>query len=161
MPIEEFLNRLMPFSLKTLAIVSSGATYMPLVKTIHLAFWFYPGWETNTEGKQRVGLLYRSVGDTEAIFYPGLGLYLQSVAAKLPRRKDLYEDRYIQDLGPYDHLHRLFRVCVIHFFRLIKTCPVPENVRTLMRSLVCMEHGDWDGTIKSICDLGGKPAQGK
>ncbi|KAJ7259441.1 hypothetical protein C8J57DRAFT_951375, partial [Mycena rebaudengoi] len=106
------------------------------------------------------GLLVLSwVGDQHRGQAKGLGLYLQSVAAKLPRRKDLYEDRYIQDLGPYDHLHRLFRVCVIHFFRLIKTCPVPENVRTLMRSLVCMEHGDWDGTIKSICDLGGKPAQ--
>lgn len=86
---------------------------------------------------------------------------MQKLASKMARKHDLYQrERFIQDLSPYEHLHRIFRVCVVHFFRLIKLCAVNDEVRWLMRSLVCMEHADWDGTIKKICDLGGKPALG-
>jgi hypothetical protein len=92
---------------------------------------------------------------------PGLGLHLQKIASKMPPKRDLYQtDRYIQDLSPYEHLHRNFRVCVVHYFRLVKLCSTTEHVRWLMRSLVCMEHADWEGTLQTIRDLGGKAAQG-
>ncbi|KAJ7792606.1 hypothetical protein B0H14DRAFT_2930185 [Mycena olivaceomarginata] len=90
----------------------------------------------------------------------GLGLHLQKIASKMPPKRDLYQtDRYIQDLSPYEHLHRNFRVCVVHYFRLVKLCSTTEHVRWLMRSLVCMEHADWEGTLQTIRDLGGKAAQ--
>ncbi|KAK7015317.1 hypothetical protein R3P38DRAFT_2637341 [Favolaschia claudopus] len=90
----------------------------------------------------------------------GLGLHLQKLASTLPSKPDLYEPhRTIQELSPYDHLHRIFRVCTVHYFRLVKLCATTEQVRWLMRSLVCMEHHDWDGTLQSIGELGGKAAQ--
>ncbi|KAJ7795087.1 hypothetical protein B0H14DRAFT_2921121, partial [Mycena olivaceomarginata] len=90
----------------------------------------------------------------------GLGLHLQKIASKMPPKRDLYQtDRYIQDLSPYEHLHRNFRVCVVHYFRLVKLCSTTEHVRWLMRILVCMEHADWEGTLQTIRDLGGKAAQ--
>ncbi|KAK7034263.1 hypothetical protein R3P38DRAFT_2413049, partial [Favolaschia claudopus] len=46
-----------------------------------------------------------------------------------------------------------------HTFRLVKLCATNEQVRWLMRSLVSMEHQDWDGTLDSIRELGGKAAQ--
>ncbi|KAJ7106164.1 hypothetical protein C8R44DRAFT_745253 [Mycena epipterygia] len=33
---------------------------------------------------------------------------------------------------------------------------ITEKVKELMRILICVEHKDWDGTIQSIRDLGGK-----
>ncbi|KAJ6485271.1 hypothetical protein DFH09DRAFT_949026 [Mycena vulgaris] len=90
----------------------------------------------------------------------GLGLHLQNIASKMPAKHDLYQQhRLIQDLTPYEHLHRNFRVCTVHYIRLVKLCAVPESVRWLMRSLVCMEHPDWQGTLEKIYELGGKPAQ--
>ncbi|KAJ7222651.1 hypothetical protein C8J57DRAFT_1094515 [Mycena rebaudengoi] len=87
----------------------------------------------------------------------GLGLYLQSVAAELPPKWDLYDTwRTIQELSAYEHLERCFRVCCLHIFRRIRNAAVPNPVRWLMRSLVCLEHPDWDATLQAICDQGGK-----
>ncbi|KAJ7020865.1 hypothetical protein C8F04DRAFT_1403338 [Mycena alexandri] len=87
----------------------------------------------------------------------GLGLHLQKVASQLPLKQDLHEPaRNIQDLTPYEHLRRLFRICVVHDFRNIKKCAVSDEVRWLMRSLVCIEHDDWDGTLAAIREKGGK-----
>lgn len=92
----------------------------------------------------------------------GLGLHLQKLASKMAPKRDLYQpDRFIQDLSPYEHLHRNFRVCVVHYFRLVKLCATTDHVRWLMRSLVCMEHCDWDGTLEKIRELGGKAAKGE
>ncbi|KAJ6479653.1 hypothetical protein C8R45DRAFT_786072, partial [Mycena sanguinolenta] len=100
------------------------------------------------------------VGDQHRGQAKGLGLHLQKVAAQMPPKADLYQSgRNIQDLTPYEHLHCIFRVCVVHYFRLVKLCATTENVRWLMRSLVCMEHPDWDGTLESIRQMGGKAAQ--
>ncbi|KAJ7814019.1 hypothetical protein B0H14DRAFT_2604463 [Mycena olivaceomarginata] len=78
----------------------------------------------------------------------------------MPLKRDLYQpDRYIQDLTPYEHLHRNFRVCVVHYFRLVKLCATSDHVRWLMRSLVCMEHPEWDATLEMIRANGGKAAQ--
>ncbi|KAJ6467409.1 hypothetical protein C8R45DRAFT_938748 [Mycena sanguinolenta] len=79
----------------------------------------------------------------------GLGLHLQKLASCMPPKRDMYEtERLLQDLSPYEHLHRNFRLCA-----------TTEQVRWLMRSLVCMEHPDWDGTIQMISVHGGKAAQ--
>ncbi|KAJ7121386.1 hypothetical protein C8R44DRAFT_705332 [Mycena epipterygia] len=88
----------------------------------------------------------------------GLGLHLVSLAALLPDdRMDLHEpERSLQSLSPYDHLRRLFRLCIVHNYRNIKTSPVPEPVRNLMRSLSCIQHSDWDKTIDKITADGGK-----
>ncbi|KAJ7201931.1 hypothetical protein C8J57DRAFT_1102564 [Mycena rebaudengoi] len=87
----------------------------------------------------------------------GLGLHLQSIAAQMPLKADLHEPRRtIQSLSPYEHLHRLFRLCSNHFYRNIKTCAVSEEVRHLMRSLLCIEHPNWDATLAKIREKGGK-----
>ncbi|KAJ7122366.1 hypothetical protein C8R44DRAFT_622071 [Mycena epipterygia] len=87
----------------------------------------------------------------------GLGLHLQKLASKMATKADLHQpERNIQDLDPYEHLQRLFRICVVHNFRNIHKCSVPEDVRWLMRSLVCVEHDDWEGVLSKIRDKGGK-----
>ncbi|KAK7031741.1 hypothetical protein R3P38DRAFT_2521802 [Favolaschia claudopus] len=87
----------------------------------------------------------------------GLGLHLQKLASNMASKPDLHEPhRTIQDLDPYDHLRRVFRICTVHNSRNINKCPVPEEVRWLMRSLVCIEHEDWEGTILKIREKGGK-----
>ncbi|KAF7328552.1 hypothetical protein MVEN_02542900 [Mycena venus] len=101
------------------------------------------------------------VGDQHRGQAKGLGLHLQKVASQMTRKADLYEPgRDIQDLSPYEHLHRtvLFR-SILHYFHLVKLCLTTEHVRWLMRSLVCMEHPDWDATLETIQELGGKAAQ--
>ncbi|KAJ6495977.1 hypothetical protein C8R45DRAFT_1052650 [Mycena sanguinolenta] len=87
----------------------------------------------------------------------GLGLHLQNMASKLPQKVDIHEpERNIQDLDPYEHLHRTFRVCIVHNFCNIKKCAVSDEVRWLMCSLVCIEHDDWEGTLLEICEKGRK-----
>ncbi|KAJ7276956.1 hypothetical protein C8J57DRAFT_1584425 [Mycena rebaudengoi] len=99
-------------------------------------------------------------GDQHGGQAKGLGLHLQNVAQRLPDVFDLYQQtRLLKDLSPYDHLNRVFRLCVTHAFRNIRKCKVPDGVKALMRSLICIEHVDWDGTIHKIKNLGGKPAE--
>ncbi|KAJ6528652.1 hypothetical protein DFH09DRAFT_1413445 [Mycena vulgaris] len=87
----------------------------------------------------------------------GLGLHLQKLASNMPVKADLHQAEHtIQELDPYDHLRRILRICVVHDFRNINKCPVAEDVRWLMRSLVCIEHDDWEGTLLKIRDKGGK-----
>ncbi|OSX56007.1 hypothetical protein POSPLADRAFT_1161553, partial [Postia placenta MAD-698-R-SB12] len=89
----------------------------------------------------------------------GFGLYLWHRAQALPPTPDLHEpDRPISSLSPYEHLHRIFRLCTVHVFRNIKTSPVADDVKALMRSLVCLEHEDWEGTIEAIREQGGRVA---
>ncbi|KAJ7211557.1 hypothetical protein C8J57DRAFT_1097634, partial [Mycena rebaudengoi] len=103
------------------------------------------------------GLVLSLMGDQHRGQALGLGLYLQSVAAELPPKWDLYDTwRTIQDLSAYEHLERCFRVCCLHVYRRIRNAAVPNPVRWLMRSLVCLEHADWDATLQAICDQGGK-----
>lgn len=95
------------------------------------------------------------------IYWLGLGRHLKSRALKLPVKPDLHEPhRSIQDLDEYDHLRRILRLCTNHFFRNIKRCAVPDIVRRDMRSLVCMEHKDWAGTLARISAEGGKAGRG-
>lgn len=91
----------------------------------------------------------------------GLGLHLQALATKQPNKLDLHEPlRLLITLTVYEHLHRLLRLCTVHGKRNIRKCAVPEEVKNLMRSLMCLTHHDWDGTVKAIQERGGKAGAG-
>ncbi|KAK7047447.1 hypothetical protein VNI00_006678 [Paramarasmius palmivorus] len=110
---------------------------------------------SNNEVDQE-GLLLMWTGDQDGGQAKGLGMHLQSIAQTLPGY-DLYEpQRKLSDLGPYEHLHRLFRVCNVHFARNIRKCPVSRRVRNAMSSLACIEHSDWEGTLQLIRTEGGR-----
>ncbi|KAJ7676899.1 hypothetical protein DFH06DRAFT_976937 [Mycena polygramma] len=86
----------------------------------------------------------------------GLGLYLKSLAQQLAGTYDLHETwRLLTSLDEYDHLFRVIRLCVSHISRNIKKAAVSDIVRNLMRSLMCIEHPDWDNTIHRIQVEGG------
>lgn len=88
-------------------------------------------------------------------------MHLVRRAQENQTQRDLHEShRLIKDLGIYDHLRRLLRLCVTHFYRNIQKTQVPDSVRSQMRSLVCIEHSDWDGTLVRIEAEGGKAAKG-
>ncbi len=75
---------------------------------------------------------------------------------------DLHEpDRLLSSLSEYDHLRRVFRLCAVHVFRKIQKSKAADNVKTMMRSLVCITHDNWAGTIEDIRKQGGKPAIGE
>lgn len=90
----------------------------------------------------------------------GLGLYLVTIAQKMVEKFDLHEHhRRVQELDPYEHLQRLLRLCTSHAHRNIQKCSVSEIVRNKMRSLICVEHPNWDQTIAEIQKEGGKAGQ--
>ncbi|KIJ10874.1 hypothetical protein PAXINDRAFT_43681, partial [Paxillus involutus ATCC 200175] len=81
----------------------------------------------------------------------GLGLHLRQLAQQMPNRFDLHEPhRPLSTLTEYDHLRRVYRLCAVHIFRNIKTSPVNDSVKNMMRSLVCIEHSDFQGTVQEI-----------
>lgn len=93
----------------------------------------------------------------------GLGLYLQELCRshELSSKHDLHEpSRLLHSLSPYEHLHRFYRLCRVHVYRNIKVSTVSDQVKKLMRSLVCTEHNDWEGTLALIEELGGKVGKG-
>lgn len=93
----------------------------------------------------------------------GLGLHLQELSQQLAlqHKFDLHEvERLLCSLTPYEHLLRIFRLCVVHAKRNIRGCLVTEEVRNLMRSLICMVHDDWAGTLLAINEQGGKAGKG-
>ncbi|KAL0063405.1 hypothetical protein AAF712_009714 [Marasmius tenuissimus] len=85
----------------------------------------------------------------------GLGLHLQSICQSLDGR-DLYENKRLKDLSPYDHLHRIFRLCLVHFCWNIQECKVPPPACEAMRGLACMEHESWDEALETIRNDGGR-----
>ncbi|KAJ7596417.1 hypothetical protein C8J56DRAFT_1040671 [Mycena floridula] len=81
----------------------------------------------------------------------GLGLYLQDLAQDMPFVRDLHEpERLVASLSPYEHLHRIFRLCVVHIHRYIRSCKVPDSVRDVMRSLICITHPNWNAALAKI-----------
>jgi hypothetical protein len=98
----------------------------------------------------------------QLILSPGLGLHLKCLAAKLPPRYDLHEPhRTIDSLSEYDHLLLIFRLCHVHVARNIKAAAVPEPVKNKMRSLICIEHHDFQGCLRDIECEGGKAGTGR
>ncbi|KAJ7626334.1 hypothetical protein DFH06DRAFT_1142060 [Mycena polygramma] len=117
---------------KTPVGISVGGICTPQMWTISTG-WFWSGLQTSTAVK------------------------LKALAAAMPVRADLHEPhRTIQSLSPYDHLQRIFRLCETHFYRNITSCAVPPSIKSLMRSLLCLEHPNWDGTLAAIEEKGGK-----
>ncbi|KAJ7913928.1 hypothetical protein B0H13DRAFT_1612047 [Mycena leptocephala] len=108
----------------------------------------------------RVGLILHWGADQHRGQAKGLGLHLADRAAELPlNTMDMHEpNRPLHALTPYDHLGRVYRVCRVHNYRNIQQCAVPAHVRRLMRSLACIRHPDWQGTINQILRDGGKAA---
>ncbi|KAF8589045.1 hypothetical protein K439DRAFT_1613111 [Ramaria rubella] len=87
----------------------------------------------------------------------GLGLYLADRTIEIGHKKDLHEPtRLLQDLTLYEHLHRIFRLCHVPFKRKIKGYSIPDDIKNLMHSLVCITHTDFEGTLDAICKEGGK-----
>ncbi|KAJ7667366.1 hypothetical protein B0H17DRAFT_1184191 [Mycena rosella] len=118
------------------------------------------GWERDAKTYDYDGKLLQWAADQHGGQAKGLGLHLQQIAQQFPQKWDLHEaNRLLALLSPYEHLHRSFRLCVTHIYRNIRKCKVEEAIRHLMRSLVCMEHPDWDATILKIRNEGGKAAQ--
>ncbi|KAJ7199711.1 hypothetical protein B0H12DRAFT_1081347 [Mycena haematopus] len=76
--------------------------------------------------------------------------------SELVGKYDLHEPhRLLANHDEYDHLSHVVRLCTSHIYRNIKKANVSETVRNLMRSLVCIEHPDWDSTIQRIRVEGG------
>lgn len=126
-----------------------------------------------TEGMMLLWTLDQHRGQAKGLYYiitillendqeAGLGLHLQGLAQSLQEKFDLHQPtRTLVSLGPYDHLQRLVRVCYTHAKRNIQKCNVDDDVRNLMRSLLCVKHDDWDGTLDLIRQRGGKAGNGK
>ncbi|KAJ7877230.1 hypothetical protein B0H14DRAFT_3130239 [Mycena olivaceomarginata] len=123
-----------------------------------LSYTYLPTWTADQHrGQVKGGEVQFVDRNTSSIQLLGLGLHLQKIVSNVPLKPDLHQpERKIQDLNPYEHLARVFRACIIHDFRNIKKCAVSEEVRWLMRSLVCIENDDWDGTLTSIREKRGK-----
>jgi hypothetical protein len=96
--------------------------------------------------------------------YQGLGLHLQRRAQEpaISMLRDLHEThRSLGSLTEYEHLHRIARLCHVHVHRKIKTAQVPDSVKGVMRSLMCVTHDDWRGALERICTEGGKVGTGE
>ncbi|KAJ8090954.1 hypothetical protein PM082_024878 [Marasmius tenuissimus] len=91
----------------------------------------------------------------------GLGLRLQEISESFPERRDMHEPgKLLKELRPYDHLARFLSLCTVHFGRNIQATNTSDEIKSLMRSLVCVEHPNWDDT-HAIRTLGGKAAVGE
>ena len=146
-----------------LVTVCNGVTCMPSQCKNLLAFCTGP--QTNMEVRQKVWTSFCFLKPSESwlsVTFIGLGLHLKELAQKLPPHHDLHEPgRLLSDLSEYEHLHRVFRLCHVHVFHNIKDINVAENVKHKMRSLVCVEHEDFDGALRDIEREGGKVGSGE
>ncbi|KAK0449904.1 hypothetical protein EV421DRAFT_1704284 [Armillaria borealis] len=83
----------------------------------------------------------------------GLGLHLQQIARTEinHNRMDLSElNRRLWDLSPYEHLHRIYRLCTAHLCRNIQSSSAPDFTKQQMRTLICITHPAWDLTVDEI-----------
>lgn len=73
-----------------------------------------------------------------------------------------YEPRRLCDLNPYDHLCRIYHLCIFHFRRNIQKLRtvVSSNVYNAMLSISSFEaHPNFDNMLR-IIRSGGKKAKG-
>ncbi|KAK7024601.1 hypothetical protein VNI00_016162 [Paramarasmius palmivorus] len=91
-------------------------------------YWRHLYAKSNDE-KDQDGLMWMFVADQHLGQAKGLAMHLQSIAQTLDGY-DLFEPhRRLRDLSLYDHLHRIFRLCRVHFRQNIKECAVPKDVK--------------------------------
>ncbi|KAK0437715.1 uncharacterized protein EV420DRAFT_1280541 [Desarmillaria tabescens] len=105
---------------------------------------------------ERRGILHWGV-DQDGGQARGLGLHLQAIAQKeIPlSQRDLHEPhRYLHELSEYEHVHRLLHLCWVHVERNIKKAKVTDEVKTIMRSLMCITHKNFDSAVYKIQVLG-------
>ena len=66
----------------------------------------------------------------------GLGLHLKTIATQLPQHNDLHEPHHtLVDLDVFDHLHRIFSLCTVHFYQNIRQKALPETVKNNMSGM--------------------------
>lgn len=66
-------------------------------------------------GGQAKGWSVRMSHGNLLISVKGLGLHLQKVASRFPRKHDLHEPhRLLASLSAWEHIHRLFWLCTVH-----------------------------------------------
>lgn len=119
-------------------------------------------WVADQHGGQAKGVVVHTSHPVSCfISFSGLGLHFQKLSQRLTGKFDLHEPSHLlSDLFPYEHLHRLYHLCTSHVRHNIQKCPVSEEVRNLMHSLICTEHDDWDGALGKIGTLGAKARRG-
>jgi hypothetical protein len=143
----------------------NGVTCMPIVYTTSLVSYIGLPISTVDRRKARTspfGYYFLTRTHLHHDRDIGLGLHLKELAQQLPAQFDLHQpDRLLSSLTEYEHLHRIFRLCHVHISRNIKSCNVPEGVKNKMRSLVCMEHPNFEGTLCDIERDGGKAGSGE
>ncbi|KAJ3860037.1 hypothetical protein EV359DRAFT_49934, partial [Lentinula novae-zelandiae] len=106
------------------------------------------------------GLILNWVVDQHRGQAKGIGLYLHDLAQGLAPKADFHQPLWlIQDLSPYDHLRRFLTLCTTHFYRNVRKCKVSEEVKSIMRGLICVQHNDWDEAVEEIRTTGGRAAQ--
>lgn len=94
----------------------------------------------------------------------GIGEYLQAVSP--PHKYDLYDaSRLLTELGPYEHLERILRLCFAHYARNIQKTTVSKEVKDAMFSLHGVIHKDgteeaWKATLSFIENEGKKAGSG-
>ena len=54
------------------------------------------------------------------------------------------------NLGPYDHLSYIYRLCKVHGFRNIEKQKVDEFIKDLMKCVWCVRHPSLDETLETI-----------
>ncbi|KAE9398581.1 hypothetical protein BT96DRAFT_994780 [Gymnopus androsaceus JB14] len=102
--------------------------------------------------KDRMGILHWAMDQGRGPA-KGMALYLHELAGKLPPyTHDLHQPhQYIQELEPYEHLHRVARLCTAHIHRNIgNSKTIPDSIKPKMRSLMCITHPSWDKMIAQI-----------
>ncbi|KAJ7595458.1 hypothetical protein C8J56DRAFT_883672 [Mycena floridula] len=87
------------------------------------------------------GILHWAM-DQDGAQAKGLGLHLQQIAhSEACSKPDLHEPwQTLGDLDPYEHVNRLIRMCIAHFFRNIHKSKASETAKVKMRSLSCVNH---------------------
>ncbi|KAJ3924260.1 MAG: hypothetical protein NXY57DRAFT_1092279, partial [Lentinula lateritia] len=102
-------------------------------------------------------LEWRHLHASNARDFIGLGLHLRERAKEFPNKYDVHEtNRLLTTLSPYEHLHRIFRLCDVHFKWNIQKSVVSKAVKDKMRSLSCVTHPHFDQTVQEIAQEGGK-----
>ncbi|KAG6808370.1 hypothetical protein H0H92_004354 [Tricholoma furcatifolium] len=105
------------------------------------------------------GMILHFAADQHRGQAKGLGLHLHNLAQRMPEKYDLHEpEKLLASLNPYKHLHCIFRLCTVHVCRNIHDVRgISDDVRNLMRGLICLNHSNWESMLTQIATLGGKP----
>lgn len=93
----------------------------------------------------------------------GFGRFLVSRAKDILTQDEFEPSRRLCDLGPYDHLARLIRLCIVHFKRNVKKLQhhVSPEVLQAMYSLATSQPLGNFKDVETVIKGGGKKAKGR